>query len=216
MKTSILLWVARYRIPDLKTQIFQGLSYPTPRPSSSPQRRHPIQPPGPLDTTAPPLLGIAAPTLPHDPTPRPSSSPQRRHPIQPPEPLDATTPPLLGAAAPSNCLNAAIHPTSSVSPPHYVAVIKMPPGRMDGARTRKDLGGKWLQVLLSFTALLSFAIVAQHAAPMPSPSTGHRCRCPSWVVAAERDIFYPCKHMCIFCSREVWGAQIGSPILIFL
>jgi hypothetical protein len=29
MKTSILLWVARYRIPDLKTQIFQGLRYPT-------------------------------------------------------------------------------------------------------------------------------------------------------------------------------------------
>jgi hypothetical protein len=115
---------------------------PTPRPSFLHQRHHPIQPSGPLDATAPPLLGAAAPTLPHDPTPRPSSSPQLRHPIQPPRPLDATAPPLLGAAAPSNCLNATIHPTSSVSPPHYVVVIKMPPGRMDRERTRKDLGGK--------------------------------------------------------------------------
>jgi hypothetical protein len=111
--------------------------------------------------------------------------------------LDATTPPHLGAAAPSNCLDAAIHPTASVSAPQYLVVFKMPPGRMDGARTHRDLGGKWLQVLLSFTALLSL------------PGTGRRCRRLARATAAvaqhgpslQRDVFYPCKHVYFLQQR---------------
>jgi hypothetical protein len=83
---------------------------PTPRASSSPQRRNPIQPPGALDrwtplprpSSAPPLLRY--PTTPHHAhLPRLNAATQSNH-------LDRWTPPPRPSSASS------LHPTASTPP----------------------------------------------------------------------------------------------------
>jgi hypothetical protein len=135
--------------------------------------------------------------------------------------LDATAPPHLGAAAPSNCLDA-------TALPHLGATA--PSNCLDGCLllttwpcSRCPLEG-WMGQGHAKTLVVSDFKFFSHLL---------LCyRCPARVADAvadaratvavaqhgpslQRDVFYPCKHMCIFCSREVSGAQIGSPILLF-
>jgi hypothetical protein len=82
---------------------------------------------------------------------------------------------------------------------------------MDGARTRRDLGGKWLQVLLSFTALLSL------------PSTGSRCRRLARATAAvaqhgpslQREMSFILANTCVFFAAKRFEVLRSDPLFSF-